>query len=168
VVAYGKASNPAWTMIASPLAAIPADQFDEVYDHLMTEQINKSAKEVRKDEKLTAALHQLNDKVMAANTRKAMAGLKEVNRQAKLGATAQKLKDGAGLARVKTAGGNALKQVKDIVEPYEKIMANKTVKEKLAHSPDEPMIAKGVKTLFDVKKRAEDLYEELNARTLVQ
>jgi hypothetical protein len=160
--------NNEFLQVANYPEPIPAKQFDNVYEDLLTEQLNKSAKQVKKDEKLEAAKQKLNDKVLGNAERKVAAFVLALRKQNKLAGTAQKLKDLNGLSRAKTIGGQAYQGLVAVVEPYEKIMASKSIKAMLAHSPDEPRIAASTKKLFDYKTKAKDDLEELNARTLAQ
>ncbi|MCC7360778.1 MAG: hypothetical protein IT317_14950 [Anaerolineales bacterium] len=160
--------NDEFLQVANYPEPIPAKQFDNVYEDLLTEQLNKTAKQVKKDEKLEAAKQRLNDKVLGNAERKAAGFVLALRKQNKLAGTAQKLKDINGLTRAKTIGGQAYQGLVAVVEPYEKIMASKSIKAMLAHSPDEPRIAASTKKLFDYKDRAKDDLDELNARSLAQ
>ena len=166
VKAYSR--NEEFLQVANYPDPVPPRQFDNVYEDLLAEQLNKSAKQVKKDEKLEAAKQKLNDKVMGNAERKAAGFVLTLRRQNKLAGTAQKLKDLNGLARTKTLGGQAYQGLLTVVEPYEKIMASKSIKAMLAHSPDEPRIAASTKKLLDYKDLAKNTLDELNARTLAQ
>lgn len=164
---YCKGGSPEFTALFNFKGTYSAGQFDRLYTSLLTEQLNKSVKEVRAAEKQAQALHQMNDKVMKQALTRTAGHVKVVLAQAKAGATAHLAKDIQALAAAKTAGATAFEQLTKVVAPYEKTMKDKKFLVLLSHSPDEDMIRKNTKRLFELKAAAAEENEQLQARRFV-
>ncbi len=168
VEAYARGGNNDWTTVFGFAGTIEPKQYVNLYNDLLAEQLNKTAKAVRTDEKLAAAKQRLNDKIMKSAIIKVKAHYSELVKQDNDAKAAQQARAIMTLANAKKAGAAALDKLNALVEPYEAIMKNAKLLKVISESPDKALIQANTKTLFDLKARAEGANDTLQSRRLVK
>jgi len=169
IVNYSKGGgDPDYEFVFNFGGTIPAAQYDSLYNDMLAEQLSKSAKAARTDQKLAAAKGKLGDRLMRITIAKVTKAATDLKARAAEGQAAQKARNVRALSAAKKAGSALLDSINTLVEPYEQIMANAKLVKMINESPDQDLIRKNTKKLFDLKHEAEQAADLLNGRTLAQ
>ncbi len=164
VTKYVKGGNKDYEAIVNYGGGYPPAQFERLYDKLLDEELKKSKAVALSDQQQMLMKQALNVKNMQSSFNKAKLQYAEVVKQAKLAKDAHQARNVQGLSDAKKASDAAMTAIETLVEPYEKAMKDSKIVDIVQHSPEKGAIEKGVAALFEVKSRAKEQVEEIQAR----